>query len=318
MKALVYDGKVKFDPRHPTPRRKDKEVLIRVLQAGICRTDLEITKGYSGFKGILGHEFVGVVEKSADPRFIGRRVVGEIVISCGKCTFCLQGTTSHCQDRSVLGIQGKNGVFAEFITLPKQNLHIIPDALSNNHAVFVEPLAAAVQILEMAHLHPQRRVIILGDGTLGLLSAQVVSLTGAPVLAVGKHSGKLKILKQRGIRICFTDEVRGEKADVVVECTGSPSGFTQAMSLVHPKGTIVLKSTCAEHPAVDLSPIVINEITIVGSRCGPFQAALRLLATNTIDVLSLISRRFPLHQGLKAIQAVSDKETVKVLLEMGN
>ena len=317
MKALIYDGKVRLDENHPVPERKSFEALIRVMKAGICKTDLEIIKGYLDFKGILGHEFVGRVEESPDQNLVGKRVVGEINISCGTCIYCLKGLPSHCENRLILGIQSKNGVFAEYVSLSIENIHIIPDSITDEQAVFVEPLAAALQILEQVHIQPQENIIVLGDGNLGLLCAQVVTMTGAEVLMVGKHPKKLEILREKGIRTCLIDEISRERADVVIECTGSPAGLREAVKIVHPRGTIVLKSTYADQPKMNLVPIVINEITIVGSRCGPFQPAIRLLEKNSIDVLSLVSERFPLEEGARAIQAAKKKETLKVILDIG-
>ena len=315
MKALIYDGKVHLDKKHPVPERKPLEALIRVLKAGICRTDLEIIRGYLDFRGILGHEFVGEVKESPDPDLIGKRVVGEINVSCGKCIYCLQGLASHCKNRSVLGIKNKNGAFAEYVTLPIENIHPIPDSITDEEAIFVEPLAAAAQILDQVHIRPCDEVIILGEGKLGLLCAQVINMTGAHVLTVGKYPEKLEILRKRGLRTCFIDELDREKARIVVECTGSPSGLREAFKLVHPRGTIVLKSTYAERSKIDLSPIVINEINIVGSRCGNFPSAIRLLASKKIDVVSLISSRFPLERGLEALQAAEEKTSLKVILD---
>jgi len=316
MKALIYDGKVHLDKKHPVPERKPLEALIRVLKAGICRTDLEIIRGYLDFRGILGHEFVGEVKESPDPDLIGKRVVGEINVSCGKCIYCLQGLASHCKNRSVLGIKNKNGAFAEYVTLPIENIHPIPDSITDEEAIFVEPLAAAAQILDQVHIRPCDEVIILGEGKLGLLCAQMINMTGAQVLAVGKYPEKLEILRKRGLRTCFIDELDREKARIVVECTGSPSGLREAFKLVHPRGIIVLKSTYAERSKIDLSPIVINEITIIGSRCGNFSAAIRLLENKKIDVISLITSRFPLERALEALQTAEEKKSLKVILDI--
>lgn len=316
MKALLYDGEVRLDTKHPVPERKPFEVLIRVLKAGICRTDLEIIKGYLDFKGILGHEFVGVVQECTDPNLTGKRVVGEINISCGKCIYCLQGMRTHCRNRSALGIEHRNGAFAEYVSLPIENLHPVPNAVSDDAAIFVEPLAAALQILDQVPIRPRDSVIILGDGRLGLLCAQVIIRTGAQVLAVGKHPEKLEILKKRGIRTCTPDELSREKADIVVECTGAPSGLRTAFELVHPRGTIVLKSTYAEQPTLDLSPVVINEITVVGSRCGHFPPAIRLLEQGAVDTASLISKRFPLDEGVEALKAAEESDVLKVVLDI--
>jgi len=316
MKALLFDGQIRFDKSHPVPERMHHEVLIRILQAGICRTDLEIVKGYMDFKGIPGHEFVGIVEESPDEALIGKRVVGEINVTCGKCIYCLSGIGTHCENRSVIGIQNRNGVFAEYVTMPVENVHLVPDGISDDQAIFVEPLAAAVGILGLVHIRPQDQIIVLGDGNLGLLCAQVIAQTGAQVLAVGKHPQKLDILARRNIRVCLHDELSREKVDVVVECSGSPSGLREALRLVRPRGTVILKSTFAGEPRITLVPVVINEINLVGSRCGPFLPALRLLEDNAVDVVSLISKRFPLEEGDKAFQAARNRNTVKVVLDI--
>ena len=225
---------------------------------------------------------------------------------------------SHCNARSVLGIKEKNGCFAEYITLPINNIHVIPDSIADDEAIFVEPLAAALQILTQVHIRPQDEVVILGDGRLGQLCAQVISLTGAQVQTIGKHLEKLKILKKRGIKTCRFDELPPKKANVVIECTGSPAGFNAALSLVHPRGTMVLKSNYEVKPSVDLAPIVIDEITIIGSRCGPFPPAIRLLEDKVIDVLSLISQRFSLDKAIEAIKAAHQKKNLKIILDVSN
>ena len=267
---------------------------------------------YLYFQGILGHEFVGIIEESPNQELLGKRVVGEINLACGKCIYCQKEMPSHCNAGSVLGIKNKNGCFADYITLPIKNIHVIPDSIADDEAIFVEPLAAVLQILTQVHIRPQDDVIILGDGRLGQLCSQVMSLTGAQVQIVGKHLKKLKILKKKGIKACRFDEVSQKKADVVIECTGSPAGFEAALNLVHPRGTIVLKSTFEVKPPVDLAPIVIDEITIIGSRCGPFPPAIRLLENKVIDVLSLISQRFSLDKAIDAIKAAHRKKTSRL------
>ncbi|HNR11904.1 MAG TPA: alcohol dehydrogenase catalytic domain-containing protein [Thermodesulfobacteriota bacterium] len=317
MQALLFDGELRLDRNHPLPERKPFEVLIRVLSAGICRTDVEVVKGYLDFQGILGHEFVGVVEESPDPNLVGKRVVGEINISCGKCIYCLKGMSTHCENRSTLGIQNKNGVFAEFVSLPLENVHPLPEKVSNDQAIFVEPLAASLQILAQVHITPADQVIVLGDGNLGLLCAQVLAMTGAQVLAVGRHEEKLDIVRNLGIRTCLIDELSREKVDFVIECTGSPSGLEEAFKLIHPRGTIVLKSTFFVQPKLDLAPLVINEINLIGSRCGPFFPAIRLLEAHGATVEPLISDRFDLKDGIKALQAAKRKDTLKIVLDIG-
>jgi len=316
MKALIFDGKIRLEKDVPIPKRKPFEVLIRVLKAGICQTDLEIIKGYLHFQGILGHEFVGIIEESPNQKLLGKRVVGEINLACGTCIYCQEKMPSHCNARAVLGIKNKNGCFAEYITLPTNNIHVIPDSIADDEAVFVEPLAAALQILTQIHIRPHDDVVILGDGRLGQLCAQVMSLTGADVLTVGKHLKKLTILKNKGIKTCRFDEVSPKKADVVIECTGSPAGFNAALNVVHPRGTIVLKSTYEVKPTIYLAPIVINEIMIIGSRCGSFPPAIRLLENKVLDVLSLISQRVPLDKAIEAIKTASQKEHLKIILEI--
>lgn len=315
MRALVYDGSLKLVERHPAPVAADGEALLRVRLAGICNTDLEVTRGYADYRGILGHEFVAVVEQAHDERLVGKRVVGEINITCGACRFCLAGMPTHCQRRTTLGIHARPGVFADYVTLPERNLHIVPDSLSDEQAVFVEPLAAALQILEQVHVRPTDRVIVLGDGKLGLLVAQALSLTGCDLLAVGRHPGKLALLAQRGINTALADQAVPQNADVVVECTGQAAGLEQARNLVRPRGAIVLKSTFHGRQDVALTPYVVDEVTIVGSRCGPFAAALRLLLAGRVDVLNMISATYPLSEGVQAMARAAKPGVLKVLLK---
>lgn len=318
MKALVFDGALRFVPDYPDPTPLPGEALIRVTRAGICNTDLEIVKGYMGFTGVLGHEFVGVVEESPDKQLVGKRVVGEINCPCGTCELCRHGLSRHCPTRTVLGIAGRNGAFAEHLTLPVANLHVLPDDLPDDVAVFTEPTAAAFQILEqLPHLGGQHSVVVLGDGKLGLLVAQVLATTVCRLLVVGKHPDKLRILQNRGIRTCLTDKIHGDSFDVVVDCTGSPSGFEMASKLVRPRGTIVLKSTVADAAAMNLAPLVVNEVTVIGSRCGPFEPALHALLSGQVEVRPLIAATYPLEEGVAAMQHAGQKGTLKVLLQMG-
>lgn len=316
MRALVFDNALRYRNDYPIPQPKENEALIRVTCAGVCNTDLEITKGYMGFKGILGHEFVGVVEKCVEKGFEGKRVVGEINLGCGKCASCLKELQNHCPNRSVLGILNKDGAFADYLTLPTENLHIIPDSVSDEEAVFVEPLAAAFEMLEQVNVRPTDRVCVLGDGKLGLLVAQVLSLTGCDLVAAGRHKEKLSILEKRGIKSQLSSGMTGRGFDYVVECTGSVSGLGSAMSLVRPKGTIILKTTAANREAIDLNSLVIDEISLVGSRCGPFAPAIRALEKRSVDVESLVSRIFPLEEGVEAFRYASEKGVLKVLLKM--
>ena len=294
----------------------DGEALVRVLLSGICNTDLEIARGYAGFNGTIGHEFVGVVEKSDDRKLVGRRVVGEINAGCGRCELCRAGDPRHCPSRTVLGIVGRDGAHAEFLQLPNANLIPIPKNIPDEQAVFTEPLAAACGILERAAIKKSDRVAVIGDGKLGLLCAQVVALTGAPTLLVGKHAEKLSIAERRGIETSSPNEAakRQRGFDVIVEASGAAGGFKLALDLLRPKGKLVLKSTFHGSTEIDAARIVVDEISIVGSRCGRFQPALELLKKNAIDVDSLISESHPLSNGLKAMTRARTRGILKVLL----
>jgi threonine dehydrogenase-like Zn-dependent dehydrogenase len=315
VKALVFDKSLQFVPNYPDPSPRLNEALIRVTRAGICNTDLEIVKGYMGFTGVLGHEFVGVVESAPKKELVGRRVVGEINCACGACEVCRRGLGRHCPTRTVLGILGRDGAFAERLTLPVENLHVVPDELADDEAVFTEPTAAAFEIIEqLPYLGPTYSVAVLGDGKLGLLAAQVLATTGCRLLAVGKHPEKLGILQARKISTRLLDECGDSQADVVVDCTGSPSGFELANKLVRPRGTIVLKSTVAGAAPLNLAPLVINEITVIGSRCGPFPPALQALRARRVDVRPLISAAYPIKEGVAAMHCAAQKGALKVLL----
>ncbi len=315
MLALVYDGALKVVSDQPAPPGNHGEALIQVSLAGICNTDLEITRGYAGFRGILGHEFVGTVREAPDTRLVGQRVVGEINAACGICSYCLAGMPTHCANRTVLGIQGRPGAFAEHLALPQRNLHVVPEDVTDEEAVFTEPLAAALQMLEQVHIRPSQSVVVLGDGKLGLLVAQVLRLVGCELLAVGKHRRKLDVLTALGIPTLLVEDIGGQRADVVVDCTGHPSGLELARLLVHARGTIVLKSTFHGTAAVTLSPYVVDEITIVGSRCGPFAAALRLLQHGLVQVKPLITAIYPLADGVQAMARAEENDALKVLLK---
>ncbi len=330
MHALVVDGKqVKLSPSQAPPQPTADEALIRPLRMGICSTDLELVKGYMGFKGVLGHEFVGIVEavnvsgaSAAAKRarkLEGQRVVGSINCVCGKCDMCQSGLREHCRSRTVLGIQGRDGCFAQHFTLPVQNLLPVPPGIDDDHAVFTEPLAAAYQILRQLRIEGRPFITVLGDGRLGLLCAQVMSQLNATVRLVGKHPAKMALCEKWGVKHRPLDEV-GLRADqdIVVDCTGRASGLAVAMKMVRPRGTIVLKSTVAtdaKSPAIDLSPLVIHEINLIGSRCGPFPEALAALAAKRIDVVSLISRRMKLADGVEALRTAARPDVIKVLLE---
>ena len=320
MKAIVCDGqpgegcnlRLAVDYEEPAPRPAD--VRVRTLLAGICNTDLEIVRGYADFSGVLGHEFVGIVDRAEDPDLEGRRVVGEINAPCGACGLCLVGHGVHCPDRTALGIRGRDGVLAEYFCLPVANLPGVPDGIPDEEAVFCEPLAAACEVLEQVHVRPSQRVIVLGDGKLGLLVAQVLSLTGCDLTVVGRHEEKLGILAARGIAVRIGDEGLARQADLVVECTGQASGFEAAARLVRPRGTLVLKSTYHGLVHADLSRLVVDEVHVVGSRCGPFQAALQLLSQGLVDVVPLIDAIYTLEEGLVAIAHAGQRGALTVLV----
>ena len=316
MRALLFDGSaVRFKSHHADPTPAPDEALIHVLAAGICQTDLEIAKGYLNFKGILGHEFVGTVTACRDDRWLGKRVVGEINCVCSKCAMCQRGLSTHCLNRTVLGIAGRDGAFADFLTLPIRNLHTLPDHVTNEEAVFVEPLAAAFQILRQVPIDSRTRVTILGDGRLGQLCAQVIARTKCPLLLVGRHAAKLAVADRRGIATTLdSDLVARRDQDVIVDCTGRAEGLTRALALVRPRGTIVLKTTVAAAKPLNLAPIVIDEITLLGSRCGPFPDAINALAARQIDVSGLISRRLRLDAAEPVFRDGVSPDVLKVLL----
>ncbi len=292
--------------------------------AGICATDLELIRGYQGgFRGVLGHEFVGeVVAAPSAPDWVGRRVVGEINVGCGCCRYCQQGLGKHCRQRTALGIRGRDGAFAEYLTLPVANLHAVPASLTDEQAVFTEPLAAAFEILEQISITPATRVIVQGDGRLGLLCAFVLATTGCHLTVIGRHPEKLALLQSRGVRRTLlagsaaAAALAEEPADVVVEATGSVAGFATAVELVRPLGTLVLKSTFADRlDGFDVSHLVVDEITVIGSRCGPFPRALAALVDGAVDVTPMVTARFPLRDGKAAFAHAQAKGVLKVLLD---
>ena len=301
----------------PRPAPAAGEARVRVLVAGICNTDLELVRGYYPFTGIPGHEFVGRVETAAGAEpWVGRRVVGEINASCGTCAACRAGRPTHCERRTVLGIRGRDGAFAEGLTLPIKNLHEVPPGISDETAVFAEPLAAALEIQEQVAIGPRDRVVVIGDGKLGHLVAQTLALTGCALTVIGRHPAKLALLAARGITTGLADDIPRAQADVVVECTGNAEGLDLARAAVRPRGTIVLKSTYRGSASVDISRIVVDEITLVGSRCGPFAPALALLADGRVDVRPLVHARFPLHEAVAAFAEAARPGVMKVLLEV--
>jgi len=317
MRALLLDKDLQIVEDYPTPEPAPGEALIRVHVAGICNTDLELVKGYRQFQGIPGHEFVGVVKQAPGAEsWEGRRVVGDINAACGKCSTCEAGRPSHCPNRTTLGIAGRNGAFAKYLTLPVCNLHPVPTSIPDEIAVFTEPLAAACEILEQVHVHPTDRVVVLGDGKLGLLCAQVLALTGCDLSVVGRHEEKLNILTQRGIYTTVNGDSLAGSADLVVEATGHPDGYAAARRLVRPHSTIVLKSTYHGSIDADLTMVAVDEITLVGSRCGPFTSALRLLEQRLVDVIQLVQARYRLVDAVAAFEHAAQQGTLKVLLDV--
>ncbi|MFM8535091.1 MAG: alcohol dehydrogenase catalytic domain-containing protein [Acidimicrobiia bacterium] len=311
MRALVLGtGGVALHDGAPMPVPGEGEVLVRVLRAGVCATDLELIRGYKGFQGVLGHEFVGVAQSGP---YQGRRVVGEINCSCRQCSTCAAGRPSHCPNRSVIGILNHDGAFADYVAVPQRNLHVVPDTIANDEAVFTEPLAAALQIPAQISVRRDARVIVLGDGRLGNLCAQVLARLTDHLLVVGKHASKLGMLTSLGIRTALLSEVGpNAEADMVVDATGSDSGLTTALRLVRPRGTVVLKTTVAGSPTLALAPVVVDEVTVVGSRCGPCDQALALLASGGVSVRPLISSRFELSRGPGALAAAASPLKVRI------
>lgn len=313
MKALVLDDRVHL-AEVPPPEPRAGEATVRVTLSGICNTDLELARGYMGFRGVLGHEFVGVVERSPDPAWMGRRVVADINLACGACEACARGEGHHCPRRTVLGILNKDGAHAERVTLPLANLYAVPASVPDEAAVFAEPVAAAAEILDQVPIAPEDEVAVLGDGKLGLLIAQVLATTGCRLTAVGKHREKLAILAARGIRTRAVGEAGGLRPRVVVEATGNPEGFRMAMEIVRPRGVVVLKSTYHGDIAWSPAPLIINEVTLVGSRCGPFDKALALLAEGKVSTAPLVSKTYDGADAEAAFAAAGERGAVKVLL----
>lgn len=321
MKAIVFDNGLKLDTNYPKPIPQKGETLIRVKLAGICNTDYEITKGYMGYKGVLGHEFVGIVEEvNGDDQFwVGKRVAAEISWGCNdpNCEWCAKKNYRHCPNRHTIGIWKKDGCMAEYLTVPTNILFEIPENVPDEQAVFVEPLAAACEITEQLHIEPTAKVLVLGDGKLGLTTALTLNALNLDVLLVGKHQNKLDIAKAQGVATKLLSSFTPEKKyDVVVEATGSASGFETSMSLTKPRGTLVLKSTVASGKELNLAPIVIDEITVLGSRCGQFGPALRLLKNNRIDFKPFISGIYSIDDAMEAFEANKSKENLKILIRI--
>ena len=315
MKAVwLEDHQIKLaDVQQPV---RPDEALIKIRMAGICSTDLELVKGYYPYTGILGHEFVGEVVSAPDAAWVGQRVVGEINAVCGTCEACLNGRSTHCENRTVLGIADRNGVFAEYTSLPLKNLYRVPDSVPDEQAVFVEPLAAALEIQEQIKFQKTDRVLLIGAGRLGQLIAQTLALTGCDLHVVARSLPAQQLLAARGIKVIADGDIQSQKWDVVIEATGSTDGFTLARRAVRPRGTMVLKSTYKGDMNVNISSIVVDEITVLGSRCGPFEPALRLLETLEVDPSVLISDRYKLTDALKAFEKAAQPGVLKVLLEI--
>lgn len=319
MRALhLSAGDIRFLPNYQkaeSPRAlRDDLIPVRVLQAGICETDLQLKQGYMGFEGVLGHEFAGIATSG---KFAGRRVVGEINCACGTCDFCGRDLPRHCSQRTVIGILNHDGAFADFVLVPEENLHEVPDHVTTQQAVFTEPVAAACRILEQVRINATDRVVIFGDGRLGNLCSQVLATTSCRLTVVGKHQWKLERLQQFDIdtqRLTEFDEER--TADYVIDCTGSPTGFEAAMKTVKPCGTVILKTTVAAQQSAHLAPIVIDEIRILGSRCGPFAPALQMIADGRVEVESLITAEYPLEESVAAFAHAERPDALKVLLKI--
>jgi 2-desacetyl-2-hydroxyethyl bacteriochlorophyllide A dehydrogenase len=314
MLAVFIDSKQIVTRQVDVPQRPLGFALIRLRVAGICNTDLELQRGYYGFSGIPGHEFVGQVVEADTSSLIGRRVVGEINLACGHCAFCFAGLGRHCATRTVLGIVKHPGAFAEFLTLPESNLRVVPDHVTDEEAVFTEPLAAACEILEQLALPAGATVAVLGDGKLGLLIAQVLLAHGAHVTVFGHHVDKLKIAQRAGAVVGDANDGASGGFPFVVDCSGSADGLRQAVRMVRPRGTVVMKSTVHNEVGIDMAPVIVNEITLLGSRCGLFEPALALLSAGKVDTQSLLSAEFPLSEAPLAFAKAAERGVLKVLL----
>lgn len=316
MQALwLQDQQLTLKPDLPLPEPKPGEALVKTRLAGVCATDLEMTRGYYPFTGVPGHEFVGeVVAAPGFEGWIGQRVVGEINLVCGLCQACLTGRSHHCENRRVLGILGKDGVLAEYFTLPMDNLHAVPDSVSDEAAVFTEPVAAALEIQQQVHIQPEMKVLVVGAGRLGLLIAQTLRLTGCDLAVVVRREAQAELLSRWGIPAVDERTLAAGAADLVVEATGSPEGFALSRKALRPAGTLVLKSTFAGDVSLNLSSLVVDEIRLVGSRCGPFPPALRLLKAGLVDTGSLVHAKYGLSEGLAAFEKAAERGVLKVLV----
>lgn len=318
MKAVTFFGKLEVKDI-PEPVRSD-EVRVQVVQAGICNTDLEIVRGYMDFQGILGHEFVGRISKGSKKWTQGQRVVADINCACGKCDSCLRGLRRHCPSRTTLGIFRRDGAMAKFVWLPEEQLYAVPDTVSDEQAVFAEPLAAALEVLEQLHVLPEHQVAILGDGKLALLLLQVLKLTGCRLTLFGRHEDDLHRHFHKGLRYLPSEEenIRKERKsfDIVIEATGNPYALSTGLELVRPRGTLVMKSTYVEKVEMDVTGLVVDEITLIGSRCGSIPAAVRMLESGLIETDAMIEARYPIQEGKKAFRHAQIKGCLKVVLEM--
>lgn len=315
MIALDWDGtSLRLVEREVPSELGTCEALVRVHLAGVCNTDLEIVRGYMGFRGTPGHEIVGTVA-AGPPEWLGARVAAEINFGCGACEWCGRHLARHCPKRTVMGILGADGGFAEYVVVPTTNLHRVPDTIPDHRAVFIEPLAAAFEILEQVTVQPGAKCTVFGDGKLGLLAAQVLANANARVTLVGKHPTKLAALRARDIRTVQLPDWDGAAAELVIDATGTASGFARAVAATLPRGTLVLKSTVAQYPPIDLAPLVINEISVVGSRCGPFEPALHALATGAIEVDALLTATLPLSRAVEAFERAATKGSLKIAID---
>lgn len=316
MKAVFFDGKLRYVTNYPVPKPRTGWALIRVKTAGICRTDIEIIKGYMGFKGIIGHEFIGTVEDTLDKSLIGRRVTGEINAACGECDMCKKGFRRHCYNRTVLGIHGQDGAMAEYCTVPIENLVFIPEDLSDDRAIFIEPLSAASEILRQIPINKDDTCVILGDGKFGILCSWVLSTKCRDVTLIGHHNDKLNIAKWRGLKTA-TDISVIDRVDIVIEATGSSSGLNDAIKICRPKGIIILKSTINSKMEIDLVSIVVNEISIIGSRCGDFSDGLNIMRDyQDMPLQNLVTAKYPISDALSSFERAMKRDALKVLLEM--
>ena len=316
MRAVVFERTLAFHEDYPDPRPGENECLVRVHLAGICSTDLQLTEGYMSFRGVLGHEMVGTVV-SGPAAWRDKRVACEINCVCRTCDMCQAGLASHCRKRTVLGIDGRDGCFADLVAVPQRNFHLVPDTISDEEAVFIEPLAAAYQVLAQCPIDEHMTAMVLGSGRLGLLVAQVLRDTKCKLTVVGRNPGKLLRCEKKGIQTIHLNElIPRNDQDVVVDCTGSADGLKLAMELVRPRGTIILKTTCVDPGQVNLAPLVIDEVRLLGSRCGPFPEAINALARQAVEVRSMISRTYPISEAAAAFHAAGQSENLKILLKV--